>query len=79
MPTPEDELRQLEAAGLLRQLRPIESQAGPRVTRDGRPLWNFASNDYLGLATDPRLADAFREGISHFGSGAAASSKTAAA
>jgi 8-amino-7-oxononanoate synthase len=73
MSLPEEELRQLDQAGLLRQLRPLESAAGPRVTREGRELWNFASNDYLGLAGDRRLVEAFKEGLSRFGAGAAAS------
>jgi len=67
------ELSELASAGLLRTLRPLESGAGPRVARDGRELWNFASNDYLGLAAHPALAEAFIEGIRKYGAGAAAS------
>lgn len=70
---PRQELAELADAGLLRTLRPLDSPAGPRVIRDGRELWNFASNDYLGLATHPALAEAFIEGLRKFGSGAAAS------
>ena len=70
---PRPELAGLAAAGLLRSLRPLESPAGPRVRRDDRELWNFASNDYLGLASHPALADAFIDGLRRFGSGAAAS------
>jgi 8-amino-7-oxononanoate synthase len=70
---PRQQLAGLEAAGLLRTLRPLDSPAGPRVTRDGRELWNFASNDYLGLATHPALAEAFIEGVKRYGTGAAAS------
>ncbi|MEM9236446.1 MAG: 8-amino-7-oxononanoate synthase [Verrucomicrobiota bacterium] len=73
MPTPDEALEQLKQDGLLRQLRPLDSPTGPRVTRDGRELWNFASNDYLGLATDPRLVEAFKEGLDRYGAGAAAS------
>jgi 8-amino-7-oxononanoate synthase len=73
MADPRQELAELAAAGLLRTLRPLDSPAGPRVIRDGRELWNFASNDYLGLAAHPALAEAFIEGIGRFGSGAAAS------
>jgi 8-amino-7-oxononanoate synthase len=70
---PASELDALAADGLLRTLRPLNSPAGPRVARDGRELHNFASNDYLGLATDPELAAAFIDGIRRYGSGSAAS------
>lgn len=71
--TPEQELQQLAEAGLLRTLRPLDSPSGPQVIRDGRTLWNFASNDYLGLANDPRLVAAFRKGLELYGAGSAAS------
>lgn len=58
---------------MLRGLRPLDSPAGPQVIRDGRELWNFASNDYLGLASHPALAKAFIEGVRRYGAGSAAS------
>lgn len=73
MRTPESELGALAAAGLRRGLRPLDSGGGVRVSRDGRELWNFASNDYLGLATHPALAEAFAEGLRLYGCGAGAS------
>ena len=73
MSGPQEELAALESAGLLRALRPLDSPAGPQVLREGRELWNFASNDYLGLASHPALAEAFIEGIRKYGVGAAAS------
>ena len=73
MTGPDEELRKLAADGLLRRLNPLDSPAGVQVLRDGRELWNFASNDYLGLACDPRVAQAFTEGIRRFGAGATAS------
>jgi 8-amino-7-oxononanoate synthase len=72
MSGPDRELGQLASAGLLRTLRPLDSGAGPRVVREGRDLWNFASNDYLGLAAHPQLAEAFIEGVRRYGAGAAA-------
>ena len=73
MRLPDAELRALEADGLLRVLRPLDSAGGPRVTRDGRELWNFASNDYLGLARDPELIEAFIDGLRRCGTGSGAS------
>lgn len=70
---PQQELADLSAAGLLRTLKPLDSPTGPRVSRDGRELWNFASNDYLGLASNPELAEAFIEGVRKYGAGSAAS------
>ena len=73
MASPTEELRKLRAEGLLRTLTPLDSPAGPRVTRNGRELWNFASNDYLGLARHPEIEAAVIEGVQRFGAGAAAS------
>lgn len=73
MSGPQEELRQLQADGLLRALKPLDSPAGPRVSRNGRELWNFASNDYLGLARHPEIEDALIEGVRRYGAGSAAS------
>ena len=73
MPGPADSLRRLAAEGLLRGLRPLDSPAGVRVVREGRELWNFASNDYLGLARHPQIEAALIEGVQRFGAGSAAS------
>ena len=73
MPGPADSLRRLAAEGLLRGLRPLDSPTGVRVVREGRELWNFASNDYLGLARHPEIEAALIEGVQRYGAGAAAS------
>ena len=73
MRQPAESLRQLAAEGLLRVQRPLDSPAGVRVTRNGQALWNFASNDYLGLARHPQIEAAFIEGVQRFGAGSAAS------
>lgn len=70
---PRQDLDALRDAGLLRTLKPLDSPTGVRVVRNGRELWNFASNDYLGLAEHPALRAAFHEGLDRWGHGAAAS------
>jgi 8-amino-7-oxononanoate synthase len=73
MASPEDTLRQLAAEGLLRGQRPLDSPTGTRVIRESKTLWNFASNDYLGLARHPRIEAALIEGVQRYGAGSAAS------
>lgn len=73
MPSPAESLRQLQAEGLLRQQRPLDSPTGIQVIRDGRTLWNFASNDYLGLARHSQIEEALIEGVHRYGAGSAAS------
>lgn len=51
-------LAQLASASRLRTLTPVIPLDGMAVERNGRRLVNFSSNDYLGLARDPRLARA---------------------
>ena len=48
----------LEQQKLSRRLRVIDSMQGTRITICGRELSNFSSNDYLGLAAHPALAEA---------------------
>lgn len=51
-------LGDIEAAGLLRSLRRVDSPQTTHVFSGGRPLVNFSSNDYLGLANHPALKEA---------------------
>lgn len=66
-------IARLGAEGLLRRRRVLDSPQGIRVVIDGRSALNFSSNDYLGLAGDPRLAAAAHAAIDAFGTGAGAS------
>jgi 8-amino-7-oxononanoate synthase len=54
----ERELDERRAAGLWRQRRVLSSAQRTRVVADGREVLAFASNDYLGLASDPVLVAA---------------------
>lgn len=68
-----DELKELEAQGLLRRRRMLESAQGVHVRVDGRDYLAFCSNDYLGLASHPALIDAACRGAAQYGVGAGAS------
>ncbi len=68
-----EELAELGRRGLRRHLEPLASPQGPVVRIAGQSLVNFSSNDYLGLAADPRVASALVAGIERWGVGAGAS------
>jgi len=68
-----EELAELGGHGLLRTLEPLSSPQGPVVRIGGQSLLNFSSNDYLGLAADPRLTRALAAGLERWGVGAGAS------
>ncbi len=67
------ELADMGRQGLHRRRRLVESAQGAHVRVDGREYLSFCSNDYLGLAADPRIAAAAAEAIRQFGLGAGAS------
>ncbi len=66
-------LRELESRHLLRRLRTLEGAQGPRMRLEGREVVILASNNYLGLAGDPRLKEAAARAAREFGTGAGAS------
>jgi 8-amino-7-oxononanoate synthase len=65
----DDELEALERAHLLRGLPAPLGRQGAVVEHAGRRLVNFASNDYLGLASDARLISAATEAVAASGVG----------
>ncbi len=69
----ERELAARRDRGLYRVRRELESAQGARVVIDGNSVLAFASNDFLGLANDPAIVAAAREGASRWGTGAGAS------
>ncbi len=66
-------LEDLRERSLYRQLRLVQSAQGPIVRLNERPVVNFSSNDYLGLANSPELREIARAAIEKWGVGAGAS------
>lgn len=62
-------LKAIRADGLYRELREIDSPQGTHVVINGRPVLNFSSNDYLGLANHPAVKNAASEAIQKYGAG----------
>lgn len=68
------ELRDLDAKGLRRHLRRIDSPQGAAVRlADGADCLNFSSNDYLGLSNNEELKALYCENIGRYGVGSGAS------
>lgn len=69
----QEQLDVLDRQGLRRSLRIIESWKGPLIRIADRELVNFSSNDYLGLASHPSIAEAMAVAARHWGAGSTAS------
>ncbi|MCS7065358.1 MAG: aminotransferase class I/II-fold pyridoxal phosphate-dependent enzyme, partial [Fimbriimonadales bacterium] len=65
-------IEELKAQNLYKQPPVLESPQGGRVKIGGRWLINLASNNYLGLANDPRVVQAAVEAALKWGAGAGA-------
>src|SRR5436190_1243811 len=68
-----EQLARLREAGLYRELRPLDGAQSTGVAIAGKPVLNFSSNDYLGLANHPALKQAAARAIHDFGTGSGAS------
>ncbi len=69
----DQELDKLAAQGLLRHRRNRATPQATRLVIDGKEVINFGSNDYLGLASDARLAAAAKAALRREGTGSGAS------
>lgn len=67
------ELREISQRGLHRFLREVSTAQSPSITMDGREVLLFCSNNYLGLADDPRLIAASVEATRQHGTSAVSS------
>ncbi len=66
------QLDQMKQAGTFFKLRQLDDAQAPLCTYDGRQVINLASNNYLGLCNDPRLAEAAHRAIAEHGVGSGA-------
>lgn len=65
------ELAEIDAQGLTKPERVIQSRQGPEITVGGRRVLNFCANNYLGLAGDERVVQAGIAAQQEWGAGTA--------
>ncbi len=53
----EEKIEELKEQKLFRELTVLENAQGPRVVINGKEVINLSSNNYLGLATHPKMID----------------------
>lgn len=66
-------VRRLGERQRLRRRPPSETATGVDTVIDGRAVWSFCSNDYLGLASHPLVIAALQAGAQRWGAGGGAS------
>ena len=69
-------LSEIREKGLARSVRDMQSGPGPRVEFDGRKVLLMASNDYLGLANDPKVKERAARALLQWGTGSGGSRLT---
>ncbi len=69
----DDKLNELDRKHLRRRLKTSDSPAEPVITLEGKPVIQFASNNYLGLANHASVKNAAIKAIHHYGVGSGAS------
>ena len=65
--------RQLMDSGIYPYFKAMESEQAPEVMIQGKKFIMFGSNNYLGLANDPRMKAAAIEAVRKYGTGVAGS------
>ncbi len=65
--------RDLIDNGIYPYFKEFESEQAPEVTINGKKYIMMGSNNYLGLANDPRMKEAARKALEKFGTGCAGS------
>ncbi len=65
----QNELTEIEGAGLFKRERIITSEQGPEIEVGGKTVLNFCANNYLGLSSHPKVIEAAHEAINTHGYG----------
>jgi len=63
------ELKEIEAAGLYKKERIIESEQAAEITVNGKRVLNFCANNYLGLSSHPQVLEAAKKTVDRRGYG----------
>ena len=63
------EIAALRDGGFYNEIRSLEGPQGASIRVGGRDVLNFCSNNYLGLANDPRLVAAAKAALDRYGIG----------
>lgn len=69
----QNQLNSLDQKGLLRRLRTVTSDQGATVEIEGQRVLLLCSNNYLGLATHPKVIEAAQRATARFGAGSGSS------
>ncbi len=65
----QQELQEIDSAGLFKKERIIESEQGAEITVNGQKVLNFCANNYLGLSSHPKVIEAAHKTIDSRGYG----------
>ena len=64
-----EELKEIDAAGLIKKERVITSEQGAEITVNGKQVLNFCANNYLGLSSHPKVMEAASSALKERGFG----------
>lgn len=64
-----DELKEIDANGLMKKERIISSEQGAEIIVNGKTVLNFCANNYLGLSSHPKVIEAAHKAIESHGYG----------
>ncbi len=65
----QQELQEIEDAGLFKKERVIASEQGAEITVNGQQVLNFCANNYLGLSSHPKVIESAHKAIDSHGFG----------